>query len=104
MPNPYYDPEHLGLETVATFECELSYAFDMVIIWRHKDTGNLYWAADSGCSCPTPFDDYQTITELRVNYHDLLNAIDAMGYSEGPIPAQKREWKERARQIYNVRD
>lgn len=54
--NPYYSPEKCGLEifdTVSTGEC---YSFDMLVIWKKLDDNTLWYASDSGCSCPTPFD------------------------------------------------
>jgi hypothetical protein len=35
----------------------LSYEFDEVRVYRHKFFGGLLIAHDSGCSCPTPFED-----------------------------------------------
>ena len=56
MANVYYDPAKFGLEIVAELDADLSYEFDMVIVWRDR-AGDLWAAADSGCSCPTPFED-----------------------------------------------
>ncbi len=36
---------------------DLSYEFDEVRVFRHKFFGGLLIAHDSGCSCPTPFED-----------------------------------------------
>lgn len=36
---------------------DLAYEFDEVIVFRHKFFGGLIIAHDSGCSCPTPFED-----------------------------------------------
>lgn len=32
------------------------YSFDDIIVWKDKETGKLYYAEDSGCSCPSPFE------------------------------------------------
>jgi hypothetical protein len=32
------------------------YEFDELRVVRSKETGNLFYATDSGCSCPTPFE------------------------------------------------
>jgi hypothetical protein len=37
---------------------DLSYEFDQVTVFRHKFFGGLLIAHDSGCSCPTPFEDH----------------------------------------------
>jgi hypothetical protein len=55
--NPYYNPEKHGLVKVA--EADLSepdYSFDLLVAWR--DDEGYYLGTDSGCSCPTPFEDY----------------------------------------------
>jgi hypothetical protein len=65
MSNVYYSPEDFGLEIVGTLEDEPNYDFNMVVVWKDKD-GVAYWAHDSGCSCPCPFEDYQTVDSLEV--------------------------------------
>lgn len=56
--NLYYYPEKSGFELVASGELsEPSYSFDTVIVLKRL-SDNTFWAAhDSGCSCPTPFED-----------------------------------------------
>lgn len=51
-------PEKYGLEMVASNDVAGSYEFDMIIVLRDPNTGQLYVAHDSGCSCPEPFGDY----------------------------------------------
>lgn len=68
MKNIYYSPEAYGLEVVASFELrEESWEFDMLVVWRDPETGHLYYAEDSGCSCPCPFEDHdrQTVTPAQ---------------------------------------
>lgn len=44
-------------ETIATIEWRYeSWEFDMTEVYRRKD-GALFRASDSGCSCPSPFED-----------------------------------------------
>jgi len=65
MPNAYYSPERLDLEVIGDLEMsEPDYSFDTVVVWRHIPTGDLYWAQDAGCSCPTPFEDYNSLEQL----------------------------------------
>lgn len=60
----YYDPTTIGLETVGEIEwSEPCYDFELTAVWKDKD-GKLYWASDSGCSCPSPFEDFNTIESL----------------------------------------
>lgn len=77
--NPYYNPESLGLEIIAELEfSDMSYQFDTLLVWRHKDSGKFYTARDSGCSCPTPFEDYcgiDKLTELN-DWTQLLSDVE----------------------------
>lgn len=57
--NVYYDAADYGYELVAEMDDEtLSYEFHMLVVWRRISDGRLFWAEDSGCSCPSPFEDY----------------------------------------------
>jgi hypothetical protein len=65
-PDVYYSPDKFNLEQVAQIDySDGSYQFDYRVVWRHKDTGKLYTARDSGCSCPSPFEDYVKIEDLE---------------------------------------
>jgi hypothetical protein len=65
MPNVYYDPEKFDLTVVGDIEMyEPDYSFDTLVVWRHTKTDELYWARDSGCSCPTPFEDFRGLADL----------------------------------------
>ena len=57
--SPYYAPEHYGLSIVGVVEQDIAYEFDMFVIWT--DGEKYYWAEDSGCSCPIPFEDAELI-------------------------------------------
>jgi hypothetical protein len=76
--NPYYSPEKFGLEIVG--EAELSvpnYDFDMLVVWKDAD-GTLYYAQDSGCSCPSPFEDYNSVDDL----HKLTSVDELQEYAK----------------------
>lgn len=63
--NPYYSPEALGLETVDSIDfSDGNYQFDIRVVWRHIETNKFYTMRDSGCSCPCPFEDYNSIDDL----------------------------------------
>ncbi len=65
MSNVYSDPEYLGLEIIEALDEEgLGYEFNTLCVWKDKE-GNLYFATDSGCSCPSPFEDYNSIDSLE---------------------------------------
>src|SRR5260221_9559959 len=61
----YHSPEKFGLTVVDEIELDNeSYRFNIRMIWRHED-GTLYTARDSGCSCPSPFEDYTELEGLE---------------------------------------
>lgn len=69
-PNVADTPEKFGLEIVRFMtDPHASYDFDDIILFRHIETGVLYYADDSGCSCPTPFERYETLDDLTVLDH-----------------------------------
>ena len=61
----YYQPEKFNLESIGSVDIADSYEFNIIAVWKHKPTGKLYWAQDSGCSCPTPFEDYTSLEKLE---------------------------------------
>ncbi len=76
----YYSPEESGLKVVAEVEySDLSYQFDMRVVWQHMSSGKLYTARDMGCSCPSPFEDYTKLEDLDelVDMADLRSEIRA---------------------------
>lgn len=83
--NIYYSPGHYGLQIVVEHENDPhSYGFDLYVVWQHKETGNLYFANDSGCSCPSPFEQYGGIEELEEigSYKDLRQSLGSLPYSD----------------------
>lgn len=49
MANPYDNPEKCGLEILVSLNDDnLSYEFNMLLIFKHKETGRLFWQQDSG--------------------------------------------------------
>ena len=52
----YYNPEKFDLTVIGELHDPwANYSFDDLVVWEHKD-GDLYWANDGGCSCPSPFE------------------------------------------------
>lgn len=61
--NIYYNAGSYGLELVAMVElAEPDYSFDLMGIWKGAE--GYYLATDSGCSCPSPFENYNDIGDL----------------------------------------
>ncbi|GAB6901991.1 DUF7574 domain-containing protein [Kineosporia succinea] len=75
--NAYSSPEKLGLEMIGEAQWgEADYSFDLTVVWRHKESGDLFYADDSGCSCPSPFEDYKGIADLtKATRHEILKHI-----------------------------
>lgn len=62
-PDLYYQPEAFGITTVgeASWDDEC-WQFDLTVVWQSKEDPKLfYWANDSGCSCPAPFEDFTSL-------------------------------------------
>lgn len=63
----YSHPENHGLEIFGEAEEYLGYEFDKFVVWK-DERGNLYYASDTGCSCPAPFESFESkesLTPLR---------------------------------------
>ncbi|WP_043571615.1 DUF7574 domain-containing protein [Actinopolyspora erythraea] len=52
----YTNPEKFNLEMVGEVSWEAPcYSFNLTVVLRDSH-GVFYWASDSGCSCPSPFE------------------------------------------------
>jgi hypothetical protein len=67
------------LRIVAEHDTAGSYEFDIALAVEEVSTGKVWFASDSGCSCPTPFeghdfpgDDWQLISSRA----ELLKALE----------------------------
>lgn len=70
--NVYSHPEKLGLTMIGEIDwAEESWSFDLTVVWR-DETGQLFTASDSGCSCPAPFEDIASVDELEKVTRDQL--------------------------------
>ncbi len=74
--NPYYSPEQFGLEILFDIDTAGSYEFDMFVIWERKSDRTIWWATDSGCSCPTPFDDCDLSEITTDTYYNFKQALE----------------------------
>lgn len=62
--NTYDDPGKYGLAQVGElWEPDMSYEFNMLVVWKHAD-GRVFYAEDRGCSCPSPFENYEELSDL----------------------------------------
>lgn len=72
MSNFYTDPADFGLKLIGEIEWgDGCYSFDLTVVWRRDFDGKLVYAEDSGCSCPSPFED-QGIPDLTLCTADQL--------------------------------
>ncbi len=102
VPDVYYQPEAFGLVPVAEIDySDGCYQFDIRAVWKHTETGRLYTARDSGCSCPSPFEEFTKLELLdEVDMYVLENEVsDESGYEYSDVNAH-----EAARFIQLVRD
>jgi hypothetical protein len=63
----YYNPEKFGLTKVLEHDfSDGCYQFDITAVFTKDDEpGKFYWASDSGCSCPSPFEGHTSIESLE---------------------------------------
>lgn len=74
--NPYYNPEKLDLELLSFDEPNMSYEYNTLCFWVTKE-GLIYCASDSGCSCPTPFEEYS-----GENQKEVIQKLERIGSLE----------------------
>lgn len=78
-PDPYHQPEAFDLTIVGVLgDPSACWSFNDLAVWQHTD-GRLFWARDSGCSCPSPFEDYTSLDQLTAitdeTYNDFSDAV-----------------------------
>lgn len=75
--NPYYSPEKCGLEILFEVDTAGSYEFDMFVVWERTSDRTIWWSSDSGCSCPTPFEDVSELSEITTDtYYNFKLALE----------------------------
>jgi hypothetical protein len=94
--NVYYNPASWGMEIFAELDNpNLSYEYETLIVLKHVESGKFYWAHDSGCSCPTPFEDYNKIEDLSVlnrqTFGEFEHEVKHFGYGDDAFPAEKQD-------------
>lgn len=102
--NPYYNPEAFGLELVAEEDWGGSYEFDIRVVWLHKKSGELYTARDSGCSCPSPFENYTSLADLERMNEGLVESVKAeFGVNSPEWEALDKAWRKACRRSRKVK-
>ncbi len=77
--NPYYSPEKCGLQIVDEIDNSDAYEYDKLVVWKKLDDNTVWYDIDSGCSCPSPFDNgdhghdlVQITKETFYNFQEAL--------------------------------
>jgi len=63
--NPYSSPQNVGLEIIGTLDASEAYEFDILLVVRDTATGRVYLDTDSGCSCPAPFENVNSLSDMQ---------------------------------------
>ena len=89
MESVYDKPEEHGLKQIGCLdEADMSYEFNMLCVWQHKD-GRIFYEQDSGCSCPSPFEDNTCLESLTEVKHG--ESFDAFVSTVNSFPAEASE-------------
>lgn len=95
MSNIYYSPQDFGLEIVGDIEkSDGCYQFDLTVVW--KQARGKYWIGqDSGCSCPSPFEDVRDVNELDGPYtkDGLRKRLNYLSDTDQYMQISKAEYK-----------
>jgi len=76
MSNIYYEPQDFDLEILLSMDANICYEFNTHVLFKHKD-GRLFYGADRGCSCPTPFEDFRGIQDLELVTLETLEELES---------------------------
>ncbi len=72
--NPRDNLEKMGLESISDEDCAGSYEFNIFFVFRHVESGRIFWGRDSGCSCPHPFENMDFHGPDKHDYRELTQA------------------------------
>lgn len=103
--NLYYAHERLGLTKVGELEDpEACYSFSTVAVYKENKTGALYGAHSEGCSCPTPFEEFDSLADMVPirSEADVQPLIDQSSASYRADEVQ--DFKRRVREALNAHD
>jgi hypothetical protein len=76
-PDLYNQPEHFGVRIVGVVEWDYEcYQFNMTVVWVDA-LDQFYMGDDSGCSCPSPFEDSTSAEDLGMpmTKHEVAAAL-----------------------------
>lgn len=86
----YNSPEKHGLEIIDSMSLtNESYSFDIFAVWYHEGTDRWFYGRDSGCSCPSPFENFTDISSLE-EFHTWSELGAVLDDVIGPRPDKDR--------------
>ena len=88
--NPYNYPENRQVTLVVSKDVADEYEFDIFAVWADAE-GNFYYARDSGCSCPTPFEDYQVEPEGSADEYDYDKPVEVIPLAQSINMSSKED-------------
>ena len=81
MSDIYYNPKAYGLEVVGEVDSsDGNYQFNLFVVWHDPRQHDYVWGEDSGCSCPSPFENEDLGTLCRGSARDAL--IDLVAWRQ----------------------
>jgi hypothetical protein len=83
----YNSPEKHGLQIIDSMNLtDESYSFDIFAVWYHAETNRWFYGQDSGCSCPSPFEDFTDESSLS-EFHTWseLDVVLTERISDSPL-------------------
>jgi hypothetical protein len=101
-------PEDLKVTTISEIDDPDScYSFDYFWTFQHNASGRVFYGQDSGCSCPSPFEndtfdgpDKTSFTEVtETNLEDYVRALWAHYDGHASLQDEKRETERKVRAI-----
>ena len=103
-------PDDLKIETFGQLDDpDASYSFHTLYIIRHIKSGRIFWQEDSGCSCPSPFEndhfygpDETSFEEItKANMEQFLQTMDRFYEGHASLTDEKRDIANRLRGAFN---
>jgi len=85
MSNIYYSPDEYGVHVFGEVDlAEPYYSFDLLVVWRDASR-SFYFATDSGCSCPAPFENVRSVEDLEgpMKAAELVKFLETFEYEWG---------------------
>lgn len=103
--NPYYEFDQLPVEAFVVEDLDADYSYNTILFLRDKNTNMVFFAADSGCSCPKPFEEYEGDTwndiqskMKRVVLREALSQFESYSGRANKTPGDlKKWWKENSK-------